>query len=358
MNESHFEWKSLPVNVLFGQGRRAELKNIVNQDEAVFVIASTRLANEVENLKSTLASANSFVHFDKVEQHVPEELINEALALYEAKKCSHIIAMGGGSAIGLAKAIALKLSATITAIPTTYSGSEMTNIWGYSKKGEGKTTGRDNRVMPKTVIYDSELTIGMPFQLAAKSALNALAHLMEGVYAHDGNPITYNNSLYGIECIMNGLRILISDGKLASDSNDKLFLGAFLAGKSLCEVSMSLHHKTAHVLGGSFGLEHALVHSIMQAYVLEYQWPYLNEKTKGDFREALNHSYPPLALHELVKQLGIPSSLTEIGFKLEDIEVAVEVMLKNPYANPAPLSREGLVVLLANASKGVLKGED
>ena len=139
----------------------------------------------------------SVYHFSKVVQHVPKVVVEEALALANENQSNLIIAIGGGSAIGLAKAMALENRIPILAVPTTYAGSEMTTIYGISADGV-KTVGRDMIVLPRSVIYDPSLTKEMPLSLAATSSMNAMAHLIEALYAHDCNPVTYQLSLTGI----------------------------------------------------------------------------------------------------------------------------------------------------------------
>ena len=207
------------------------------------------------------------------------------------------------------------------------------------------------------VIYDPDFTITLPKNLAATSAMNAMAHLMEAVYAPDTNPVTYVTSLYGMKQMMIGILILSREQQLSANSNNLLLLGTFLAGKGLREVSMSLHHKAAHVLGGTFGMEHSHIHTVLQSYVLEYQWDSLSNKIKEDMKQALMHPYPPMALFDAAKVMDAPYSLKQIGFKQEDIEKAVDIMLQEPYANPAPITKEGLTGMMQNAYQGKIIGE-
>lgn len=355
MNNDNFELVAFPNQVHFGKGKISVLTELIEANYKALVIGSSRINELVQGIQSELGEEKIF-HFDKVIQHVPISLVDQVEQVYRDEQCDVLVAIGGGSAIGLAKALALRVEVKIIAIPTTYAGSEMTNIWGISMGDGGKTTGRDNAVLPAHVIYDSNLTIGMPAHLAGTSAMNAMAHLMESIYAHDTNPVTYINSLYGVKQLMQGMEILSKEKKLTQASNELFLLGAFLAGKGLCEVSMSLHHKAAHVLGGSFGMEHSHVHTVIQAFVLEYQWPFLSKPVQEDFKAAFNSHYPPQAILEAVKKIGASESLEQIGFKQADIEKAADIILKKPYANPAPVTREGLVDMLQKAFVGKLSG--
>jgi len=352
MNINQFEYTGYPGKVFFGTDSFKQLSKLLAPYKKAFVIAGNRYTPYVDLLKEILG-VERIVHFNSIVQHVPEKLLEEASQKQVAEKTDVLVAIGGGSAIGLAKALALKNRQDIVAVPTTYAGSEMTNIWGITT-AEGKTTGRDMIVLPKYVIYDPVFTASMPASLAATSSMNAMAHLMEAVYAHDANPVTYVNALDGIKKLKSGMNLLAAKGALTIEANQLLQYGSFIAGKALCEVSMSLHHKLAHVLGGTFGLDHSSIHTVLQGFVLEYQWDALSKEVKDDFCSALNHSYPPEALLDLARSMGAPTNLASIGFKKEDIEKAVDTVLAKPYANPKELTKSGLIELLNKAYRGKL----
>lgn len=349
---NQFEYTGYPSKVFFGENSFNHLGRLLSSHKKAFVIAENRLEPYVDSLKKTLGDARIF-HFSSVIQHVPVELIEEARLRQMEENTDVLVAIGGGSTIGLAKALALRSRHAIIAVPTTYAGSEMTNIWGITTE-EGKTTGRDSIVLPQYVIYDPVLTSSMPASLAATSSMNAMAHLMEAIYAHDTNPITYVNSLDGMKKLRSGMILLAARGVLTMEANQLLQYGSFIAGKALCEVSMSLHHKMAHVLGGTFGLDHSSVHTVLQAYVLEYQWDALTKDLKDDFCNVLDHRYPPAALLDLARNMGVPTTLASIGFKEKDIEKAVDTVLAKPYANPKELTKEGLIDMLVKGYSGQL----
>lgn len=355
MNINRFEYTGYPNKVFFGENSFIRLSQLLSQYKKALVIAGNRQGHHVDYLRETWG-ASRVVHFNSIIQHVPEGLVEEANLKQINENTDVLVAIGGGSAIGLAKALALKSRQDIIAVPTTYAGSEMTNIWGITTT-EGKTTGRDRIVLPKYVIYDPAFTAGMPVSLAATSSMNAMAHVMEAIYAHDANPVTYINSLDGMRKLKSGMSILATTGILTLEANQLLQYGAFLAGKALCEVSMSLHHKLAHVLGGTFGLDHSSVHTVLQAYVLEYQWDALPNEIKVDLNVALDHSYAPEALLHLSKNMGAPTNLESIGFKKEDIEKAVDIVLAKPYSNPKKLTKYGLIDLMNKAFRGQLSNQ-
>ena len=346
----NFEYRSYPNQVYFGEGKMKLLPGLLNGYQKVMAIATKRLAGQVDQLAAALG-AGRVTWFSNVIQQVPDTVVKEAMGFREEHHPDILIAIGGGSAIGLAKALALAKYIPQVAIPTTFSGSEQTNIYGISSGG-AKRTGRDDKVLPGIVIYDPGLFISMPKHLAITSAMNAMAHLMEAIYSPSENPVTRNNAILGMDAIKRGIKELSATDGLTGSSIEKILFGSFLAGKCLCEVDMALHHKAAHVLGGSFGMDHSRVHTVLQPYVLAYQWPHLSSEIQSDFKLALESEYPPKALKELAENAGAQTNLKSIGFREEDIDKAAEIIESKPYANVAPVTREGLVKMLTNAYHG------
>jgi len=264
-----------------------------------------------------------------------------------------LLAIGGGSAIGLAKAVALKHPLPLWVAPTTYSGSEMTNVYGISSNGK-KLVDQHPNVLPHKVFYDYELSKSMPVSLATSSAMNAMAHLVEAVYSSDNNPFTYQSVLHGIDLIYSGMNELSEAEMLVKPIHEKFLLGGSFAGKALNEVNMGLHHKLAHVLGGNFGMDHASVHTVLLPYVLNYQWSSLDEQTLSDFRIAFGADHPSLELLKISRKLKNPITLKEIGFDKSHAEAAAEQLLQLSFDNPAPMDKESITVLLKDAHFGNL----
>lgn len=350
-----FTYQPYPVRVVFGYPLVDALcKEILPvKKSTVWIIASSRFDDLVETLSGnrlfSIAGRSR-----EVVQHVPEEVVQREVQFIKKVRPDLLLSVGGGSATGLAKAIALEYSVPIWAAPTTYSGSEMTNIYGISSSGK-KIVGRDEKVLPKTVFYDPALSSNLPKGLAVKSAMNAMAHLIEAVYSTDNNPFSYQNALQGIRSIYNGMIDMSIQKRMDSVINEKFLLGGCLAGKTLCEVSMALHHKAAHVLGGSFGLDHAGVHTVLLPYVFNFQWPHLEKQIKNDFWDIFSNGHPPSILRETARKLGAPVSLRELGFQTKDAEKAASQLMTLSFDNPAPMNQTSLTSLLKNACDGTLE---
>jgi maleylacetate reductase len=251
--------------------------------------------------------------------------------------------------VGLGKAIALESSLPILAIPTTYAGSEMTPIYGLTEGGQ-KRTGRDPRVLPKTVIYDPSLTLTLPIALSITSAMNAMAHCVEALYAEDANPIVSLMAEEGIRALARSLPKLNANPDDVDVRSDLLY-GAWLAGAALGAVGMSIHHKLCHTLGGSFNLPHSEVHTVILPHATAYNRAAAPEAMTR-IAAALGASDAATGIWELERSLGAPLTLKEIGMKEEDLDRAARLATERPYFNPRPVQYSAIRALLNNAFHG------
>ncbi|WP_315984101.1 maleylacetate reductase [Aliamphritea spongicola] len=283
--------------------------------------------------------------------HVPAETAKAAIEAAKNMNAGCTIAVGGGSTIGLAKAIALDTGKPILAVPTTYAGSEMTPIWGITEAGV-KTTGRDLKVLPRTVIYDPELLVTLPDFITGPSGMNAIAHCVEALYAENANPITSMMAEEGIRAIGRSLEEAVKQQENIAARSDTL--GAWLAGASLGAVGMALHHKLCHTLGGSFNLPHAEVHTIIIPYVTAYNTLAAPDAI-GRVAKALgveSSADAASALFDLNIAIGAKMTLSELGMTEEDLDKAADIATRNPYYNPQPVTRESIRRLLDDAFHG------
>ena len=343
-----FVYNGLPTRVVFGIGCVGNLPAEAERLGAkrVLVVSTPGRAEMVRAVSSSLNVAGVF---DKAVMHAPLEAVNEARDLANSVKADCCVVIGGGSTIGFGKAIALTSGLPILAVPTTYSGSEMTNIWGLSEGG-AKKTGRDPRVMPKTVIYDPGLTLELPAAISAASGMNAIAHCVEALYAHDGNPIISLMAEEGIRALASALPKIISSPRDLEARSSALY-GSWLAGATIGTTSVALHHKLCHVLGG-FGLPHAQTHSIVLPHAVRYNRDAAPE-AMARIKQAIDASDAPGGLHDLEKKLGIPMRLADIGMKEMDLERAARIASEAPYPNPRKVEYEPVLALLRDAYRGL-----
>jgi maleylacetate reductase len=345
---SPFVYEGHPARVIFGRGARAQLDEETQRlgMKRVLVIGSKRLALDA----SQTLGARRVATIDEVVMHVPIARAIAARNLARENNVDGLVAVGGGSAIGLAKAIALELALPILALPSTYAGSEMTALWGLTENGE-KKTGRDDKVRPRTVIYDPELTTSLPADVAGPSALNAIAHAMEALYAPKVDPIVMLMAEESVRTIALFSPRIVNHATVDDEAWDGVLHGAWLAGVALDRTSAGVHHKICHVLGGTFELPHAEVHGVILPYAAAFNFDAAPESMKRLGR-ALDSDFAPGALYDLGRQVGAPASLAALGMKESDLDRAAEIATKNPYANPRPVDRAGVRALLQDAFVG------
>jgi len=280
--------------------------------------------------------------------HTPVTVTERAMVLVRELRVDGLLAIGGGSTIGLSKAIALRTDLPQIAIPTTYAGSEMTPILGETSERAKKTIA-DPRVQPELVIYDVDLTLTLPARISAVSGLNAIAHAIEAMYAKESNPITSLTAIEGITALTRAFPAIAAN-PLDSEARADALYGAWLCGICLGAVGMALHHKLCHTLGGSFDLPHAETHAIVLPHALAYNAPAV-PNTIARLQPILGDD-PASGLHHLLVNTEAPHSLRELGMEERAIAKAADLALMNPYWNPRALTREGIRALIARAWAG------
>ena len=345
-----FVYVAQPSRVVFGAGALSQLGAEIERLGATraLVLSTPEQADSARRVAALLGGRAAGL-FAKAVMHVPIETAREARDEARRVGADCAVAIGGGSTTGLGKAIALDSGLPIVAIPTTYAGSEMTPIYGLTEGGV-KKTGRDPRVLPRTVIYDPELTLTLPLALTVTSALNAIAHAAEGLYAHDGNPITALMAEEGIRACAAALPRLAADARDLDARGDALY-GAWLCGSVLGTVAMGLHHKLCHTLGGSFGLPHAEVHTVILPHALAYNAAQAPAAMRAIAR-ALGAADAAAGVFELAARHGAPTSLKALGMPADGLDRAADLAVQTPYPNPRPLERDALRALLQRAFDG------
>jgi alcohol dehydrogenase class IV len=343
-----FAFHSAPSRVLFGACRTAELAAEVERLGArrPIILTTAEQAPAGQSIASHHPAAQVFAG---AVMHTPVDVTQRALDAVSELGADCLVAFGGGSAIGLGKALAARTGLPQIAIPTTYAGSEVTDILGETDGGV-KVTRRGAEILPEVVIYDVDHTMTLPPRLSAASGLNAIAHAAEALYAHDGNPIISLMAREGVASLVKALpEIVANPGD--REAREEAQYGAWLCGICLGSVSMALHHKLAHVLGGAFALPHAETHAVLLPYSLAYNAPSAPAGMMM-LRDAMGSDAPWLALHNLARAMSLPHSLAAIGMPVDGVDRAVELALTNRYPNPRPLEAAPLRALLNAALVG------
>jgi maleylacetate reductase len=352
-----FIFEGSPGRVVFGPNSVDHLPNELEQLGAhrALVISTPQQVKLARDLSDRLGSRSAGPYPHAV-MHVPVEIAQKAIEEARLLGADCIVAAGGGSTIGLAKAIALHSALPILAIPTTYAGSEMTPIYGLTEAGL-KRTGRDRRVLPKTVIYDPLLTLELPTALSISSGFNAIAHAAEALYAENANPVTSLMAEEGICALTRGLPGVKANPRNIDSRSDCLY-GAWLCGAVLGMSNMALHHKLCHVLGGTWNLPHAETHTVILSHVLAYNDAAAPE-AMSRIKRAMNTKLDAAsAIFGLMQKLDAPISLEEIGMKRDDLARAASLVMEAPYYNPRPVTYDGVRTLLDNAFIGRCRPTD
>ena len=343
-----FTYEALPMRVRFGPGALAQVG-----DEAahlglrrLLVLCTAGQQAPARRVAEGLGDRCAGIH-PGARMHVPAETADEACAVAADLGADGCVAVGGGSTIGLGKAIALRHGLPVIAVPTTYAGSEMTPVWGLTEGGV-KRTGRDPAVLPRSVVYDPDLVATLPIPLAVTSGINALAHAAEGLYAPDASPVVSLMAQEGARAVAGALPRLAAGDRAAHA--DALY-GAWLCGAVLGATTMGLHHKLCHVLGGTFGLPHAATHTVVLPHVLAHNLP-AAPAAAAALAAALGEPDVPRALWALVGRLDGPRSLADVGLPADGVAEVVRQVLAVPYANPRPVVGDEVAALLRRALAG------
>lgn len=346
MSVSPYTYEALPMRVVFGAN---SLSRLTDEAELLglrrLLVLCTPGHQRLGERAANVLDNRAVGVFAGARMHVPVETARKATISATESGADGCVAVGGGSAIGLGKAVALGAGLPVIAVPTTYSGSEMTPIWGLTEH-DRKRTGRDRKVLPRSVIYDPELTLGLPADVSAASGFNALAHAVEALYAPDRSPITSLFAEEGVRSLSSALPAVVSDGSNVAARSDAL-RGAWLCGVCLGSTTMGLHHKLCHVFGGTFDLPHAATHAVLLPHVIAY---ILTDEPEAE--AALTRALGGDPVHQMITlaaHIGNPRSLGELGVEETDLDTVIDQTVAAVAIPP-----EDLRTLLVGAVRGEL----
>lgn len=359
-----FAYNALPGRVVFGAGAVARVGDELTAlgGQRVLIITTGSNRKRAESISQALGDRSAGVYDDAL-PHVPIEQAEAARETAKTMGADSLISIGGGSPVGLAKAIAHALDIPTIAVPTTYSGSEMTSLVGMTRDGVKRTVSGP-AILPKTVIYDPELTYDLPPGATAATGMNAVAHCVEATYVSSANPVSTILAETGLRALASGLPAAVRDGRDAAARDDALY-GAYLAGAALGATGIAIHHKVCHVLGGSFGIAHGDANAIMLSQAVKYNaeaaaGPIAGiaralgaSESAGDDRAA--QSAAPF-LYDFAASMGAPVSLKAVGLPHEALDKAAEISVELITDNPRPVDYESVRDLLEDAWAGTRPG--
>jgi len=356
-----FTHESLAQRVVFAAGDAPA--GVVAEVEAlgrskVMLIASVREKALADPVEAALAEAGLevVVRHEEVVMHVPVETAERARTAAARAGADVVVSVGGGSTTGLGKAVVMDGSPVagipLIAVPTTYAGSEATNVWGLTK-GEVKTTGVDPRVLPASIVYDARLLTSLPADLTVASGLNALAHSVDAMWGPRADPIDQALAQEGIRGLAAGLPQVAADSA-SEEGIEQTLYGAYLSAVAFASAGSGMHHKICHVLGGMFNLPHAQTHAVVLPHVLALNAPHAPEAERR-IAAAFGSASATEGLRALREQLDAPRALKDYGMPEDGIAKAVEpIKAAVPANNPTPVTDENLTALLEAAWNGDL----
>lgn len=345
-------YNATPPRILFGAGMAGQVATEVERLGArrALVVSTPGRGALAESIGSRLGDRFAGALPEAISQ-VPIELAQRGRVRVQELQADCLVTVGGGASIGLGKAIALELGIPIIAIPTTYSGSEMTGFCGITIDGV-KRMHTSLRMLASTVIYDPELTIGLPPSVSAASAMNALAHCIDAVVVASCSPIMALAAAEGARAITASISLVVMNPGDLQARSDALF-GAYLGGAALTG-GFALQHGVAHVLGGSFNVPHGLSHALILPYVAAYHAHHVPRSMEPVAR-AMGVATADLggAVFDLLASLHLPTSLAQIGFDERALDSAADICIETDNGeNPAPVTFEVVRRILSAAYHG------
>jgi maleylacetate reductase len=330
------------ARVVFGTGTRHDApRELAALGLRPLLVADSVAADIVDRLRGEAVAV-----VDEVRPHVPAEDAAAARRLAADAGADCIVTVGGGSSVGLAKAVALTEALPILAIPTTYAGSEATPVWGITERNV-KTTGRAAQVAPRVIVYDPELTYGLPASLTASSGLNAVAHCVDALWAPGRSPLSDLMAERGIERLARWLPRAVERGA-DREARAEVLAGAWLAGTAFGVAGSSVHHKLCHALGGRHDLPHAQTHAVMLPWTAQLAVGH-DARAGAAIARAAHRDDPVEGLRDLAQRLGAPSTLAELGLAREEAVALADDIDPSMLATPFDVTRDDLRQLMLSA---------
>ncbi len=336
--------------VRFGAGSIGETGSEIRRlgCSRALILSTPQQSSSALDLAANLNGTSAGI-FSRAVVHTPTDITEQAVRHAREISADCVVAIGGGSTTGLGKAIAYRTGLPQIVIPTTYAGSEATPILGQTENGI-KATLTDAKVLPEVVIYDPQLVVSLPLEMTVNSAMNAMAHAAEGLYAQDRSSDSTQLAIHGLKAFGTAMpRLLEAPSDL--ELREKTLRGAHACGAVLGRVGMALHHKLCHTLGGSFDLPHAETHAIILPHAISYNAAAVPELLTP-INDVLGDDAPGVALWQFAKSIGAPLALRDLGLEESDLDRATELALSKPYWNPREITADGIRGLLQDAWNG------
>lgn len=332
--------------VVLGAGARHLLTDEIDRlGVSRVLVVATRSAGTAGDEAAAALGDRAVARFDRAVVHTPVAVTEHAMDLVRSASVDAVLTIGGGAAIGLGKAVVARSGVAHLAVPTTYAGSEATLVLGETRDGV-KQTRRDPALLPGTVVYDVELTLGLPVGLTLTSAVNALAHAVEALWAPNATPVSDALATEAAGLVLTSLPdVLGAPADVAART--ALQQGAWLAGTCLATAQMGLHHQLAHVLGGAFDLPHAELHAMLLAPVMRHNLA--SAPRAAERLRRIAGEDPAERVATLAASYDGPTRLRDLGVAREQLAAVAEQVAASPYPNPGPVDVDAVLGVLRAA---------
>lgn len=355
-----------PPRVVFGPGSSADLGAEVERlgAERAMIVTTPGRAVLGDRFAGVLGDACAGLLPEAVSQ-VPIETVRRGVDKATGGGADCLVAIGGGAATGLAKGIAYESGLPIIAIPTTYSGSEMTGYCGITIDGV-KRMHESMAMRPSTVVYDAELSVTLPTHTSASSAMNALAHCIDAVYLPSLSPLLAPAAAEGARLVTTTLPALLVEPDRIDLRNEMLY-AAYLSGAALTG-GFGIQHAIAHMLGGSYGVEHGIAHAVVLPYVTAHLLDVAPDPLRR-IAEAVSTADLAGLIWDTVVGVDLPVRLQDVGFQPSDEDRGVTIAVTadapptspdthddNRAGNPAPVTDDAVRAILRAAAAGKRPG--
>ena len=346
-----FTYSGLPYRVLHGPGCVAALGDELDRvgaRRAMFCCTSRRRA-AIEALADRTGDRIAGI-CDKARIFVPRDAVETGRKAATDLGADCLISYGGGSSVGLAKAIALELDIPIISIATTYSGSETTALQGIVGRDGVRTNYRSMRMLPKCLIYDAELTVALPLDISIPSGFNAISHAISSFLGESANPVAELFAEAGIAAMSSALAE-ISEDPANIDARGRALYGSWLCGLTVMSAGTTIHHKIVHVLGTGYGLPHGPTHAVVLPHSTAYNRDAAPEAMRRIAR-ALGGADPSDALFRLLERSGAATSLKDLGLPCLTLDEVADKIMIDRYFNRRTYERDAIRALLDDAWHG------
>jgi len=345
-----FELDLLPIRAIFGGGESTKLPLYLEHlgIKRPLLVGTPAAQARYRGAFEALADLQAATFFG-AQPHCPEAVADRCAEVYAESGCDGVVAIGGGSSLGLGKILAAEHAAKFVALPTTFSGSEMTPLFG-KKVGTEKRVRKDARCRPALVLYDPQLVASLPLHVAAASGMNSVAHAVEALYPQRPNPLAPVLAEQALAAHHVGLRAFARGNPTRSELQAAQY-GGFLGGVLVSMCGIALHHQLCHIIGGLFDLPHRETNSAVLPHALAYNAPAIADALVV-LRRVFGSDDAPRAVFDFAQEIGAAQSLRDLGMPESGIDVTVDTMLAHGGWNPRPLERSGLERMVRNAFEG------